>query len=487
MAVTPILSIPLVAPTQTDKTTTMNDAIAAVEKATQDQLPVSMAGGNVTLTTLQFTRNVSFLCSGLTADRDLIVPLVKRVFIVRNASAYNVTAKGATGSTVVIAGGDGAIIQCDGTDCVSLAAGGPGVAGPTGLAGGAITIGYAFSTTTTNADPGNGNLRLNAGTQNTATAIYADLLDGNGIDWTTVLDSLDDSTSTEKGQIRLLSRTDDSKWILFTISAVVSHTGYRELTVAVVASSTTNPFNNADAVLVAFTRTGNAGATGSTGIPGTAGASTAWHDGTGVPSGGLGANGDYYLDDATGDVYLKNTGNSPAWGIVANIAGPAGTGSSIPNDEFLANVTGSSAVPTGTTLSAFLDAVLGTTAGKVVYRSGSGWVAGTARTAGRMQAQWASGATVANDTIYFAYDVPYDGTINSLTHLCATGSFTVAVQINGTPVTGLGAVSPTSTPTTTNATAANTFTAGQRISGVITGTTGSPTDAVLSLNVTWAN
>jgi hypothetical protein len=111
---------------------------------------------------------------------------------------------------------------------------------------------------------------------------------------------------------------------------------------------------------------------------------------------------------------------------------------------------------------------------------------GNSRQAARLQAQWASGAIVANSTIYFAYDAPYDGTINSMTHLCTTGSFTVAVQINGTPVTGLGAVSPTSTPTTTNATAANTFTAGQRISGVITSASGSPTDVLLSLNVTWA-
>jgi hypothetical protein len=105
-----------------------------------------------------------------------------------------------------------------------------------------------------------------------------------------------------------------------------------------------------------------------------------------------------------------------------------------------------------------------------------------------MQAQWVSGAVVVNDTFWFSYDAPYAGTINSLTHFTTVGSFTVAVQINGVSVTGLGAVAPTSTPTTTNASAANTFTAGQRISGVITGssTTPAPTDAVLSLAVTWA-
>lgn len=110
----------------------------------------------------------------------------------------------------------------------------------------------------------------------------------------------------------------------------------------------------------------------------------------------------------------------------------------------------------------------------------------TARQSARMQISWASGAVVTNDTVYFVYDAPYPGTINSMTHFCTTGSFTVAVKIAGTNVTGLAAVSPTSTPTTTNATAANAFTAGQIISGVITSAASSPTDALLSLNVTWA-
>ena len=98
-----------------------------------------------------------------------------------------------------------------------------------------------------------------------------------------------------------------------------------------------------------------------------------------------------------------------------------------------------------------------------------------------------SGATVANDTFYFAYDAPYDGTINRLTHFTGVGSFTVAVQINGVNVTGLAAVSVSSaTPATVAATAANTFSAGQRISGVITGATGSPIEALLSLAMTWS-
>jgi hypothetical protein len=46
-----------------------------------------------------------------------------------------------------------------------------------------------------------------------------------------------------------------------------------------------------------------------------------WHDGSGAPAGGLGVDGDYYLDVDTGDVYNKTGG---LWAIVGNIQGPQG-------------------------------------------------------------------------------------------------------------------------------------------------------------------
>lgn len=111
-----------------------------------------------------------------------------------------------------------------------------------------------------------------------------------------------------------------------------------------------------------------------------------------------------------------------------------------------------------------------------------------ARNKGKLQLQWVNGAIVTADTAYFIYAVPYAGTINSMTYFCGTGSFTVAVQIAGTPVTGLSAISNNSaTPATTNASGANTFTAGQIISAVPSSPSGSPTDALLILDITWAD
>jgi len=111
----------------------------------------------------------------------------------------------------------------------------------------------------------------------------------------------------------------------------------------------------------------------------------------------------------------------------------------------------------------------------------------TPRDKARLQAQWQNAAVVSDDTVWLCFDAPYAGTVNSLTYFTGNGSFTVNIQINGVSVTGLGAVAVNSaTPATTNATAANVFTAGQRITAVITGSTGAPTDALLSLAVTWS-
>ena len=109
------------------------------------------------------------------------------------------------------------------------------------------------------------------------------------------------------------------------------------------------------------------------------------------------------------------------------------------------------------------------------------------RNTAKLQAQWVSGAVVANDTVWLVYDAPYAGTVQSLTYFTGVGSFAVAIQINGTNVTGLGAIAVSSaTPATATASAANTFAAGQRITAVVTAATGSPTDALLSLAVTWS-
>jgi hypothetical protein len=139
-------------------------------------------------------------------------------------------------------------------------------------AGGAMAIPYTFSTTTTDADPGAGYLRLDNATQNLATTIRADLAGSDGSAWTDVLNTFDGSTSTIKGYIRLAKATDSTKWIIASVSALASPSGYKNIAVAVIASSAASPFTNGDALIMYFSRTGDAGTGGAAGADGANGA-----------------------------------------------------------------------------------------------------------------------------------------------------------------------------------------------------------------------
>jgi hypothetical protein len=129
-------------------------------------------------------------------------------------------------------------------------------------AGTAYAIPYTFSTTTTDADPGAGYIRLDNATQNAATTIRADLIGAAGTDWTSVLDTFDASTSAVKGQIRLVKLGDPSKWLAFNVTARATATGYRNLTVANVGYSAASPFADGDSLVMMFTRTGDKGDAG---------------------------------------------------------------------------------------------------------------------------------------------------------------------------------------------------------------------------------
>ena len=137
--------------------------------------------------------------------------------------------------------------------------------------GAAMAISYKFSTTTADADPGAGYLRLGSATQNTSTVIRADVADQAGNDWTAALDIMDGSTSAVKGFVQLTKQGDASKFILFALTARAAPTGYRNLTVSPVAWSTANPFANGDDIVLEFIRNGDKGDQGVAGTPGTLG------------------------------------------------------------------------------------------------------------------------------------------------------------------------------------------------------------------------
>lgn len=123
-------------------------------------------------------------------------------------------------------------------------------------AGGAYAIPYVFTSGTADTDPTPGKLALDSATQNAAGMLRLDLIAG-GQDYTGVIDSFDDSTSTIKGTIRLVKMGDASKWLMFNVTGLASPTGYRNVGVTCIGGSSATPFTSGDGVMLYFQRTGD--------------------------------------------------------------------------------------------------------------------------------------------------------------------------------------------------------------------------------------
>lgn len=129
--------------------------------------------------------------------------------------------------------------------------------------GAAPAVGYTFSTTTTDSDPGNGIVRFNNATPASITTIYFDNQDADGNTVTAWLDTFDDSTDTSsKGFLTFTDVASPSTKIGFNVtgSSVVDGTGYRKVTVT--HSFGTTLFTDAHRLSVTFSRTGNKGTDG---------------------------------------------------------------------------------------------------------------------------------------------------------------------------------------------------------------------------------
>jgi hypothetical protein len=147
--------------------------------------------------------------------------------------------------------------------------GSKGQKGQTGSKGnegnfGGATFEYDYSSTTTNSDPGVGNLRFNNTTLSSASQLYIDDSDDSPTDIQSFLRTIDDSTSTMKGHFRVSNRLNADDYSIFTISSISEQAGYFVVNCSRVSGST-NAFSNGEGVIITFARTGDQGQKGSTG------------------------------------------------------------------------------------------------------------------------------------------------------------------------------------------------------------------------------
>jgi collagen type VII alpha len=225
---------------------------------------------------------------------------------------------GATGPTGVTgATGPTGVTGATGPTGVTGATGPTGVTGATGPTGSTVGLLLAYSSTTTDADPGNGIFRLNHATPASATAAYLDNLDNGGATISGIIDLWDDSSSTVKGKLRAQKASDPTVWAEWNVTgSVVDGTGYRKLTLA--SGGGSGAFTNTDLFAISFTRTGDLGTTGATGPTGVTGAT-----GPTGPTGVTGATGPTGPTGVTGA-----TGPTGPTGVTG-ATGPTGMGSGL--------------------------------------------------------------------------------------------------------------------------------------------------------------
>ena len=119
---------------------------------------------------------------------------------------------------------------------------------------------FAFDNSTTAADPGAGEFRLNNATPGSATALYIDNVDNQANSVTGWLDSWDDSTNTNKGLVLLKGLDEAGAFLLARVTAIVDSTGYRTATISVLASA--GSFVLGDRFMVTFVPAGDKGSDG---------------------------------------------------------------------------------------------------------------------------------------------------------------------------------------------------------------------------------
>src|SRR5690606_33681419 len=131
-----------------------------------------------------------------------------------------------------------------------------GTDGADGVDGGGLAFNYEFDTSTADSNPGTGLMRFNNGTYSSVTEFYISVTDKDTNSLDTVFDTFDDSTSPNKGYLRVMERGNPAKWVLFYLTAVETETGYKRFLLDFIDDNG-GTFPDTDDVIVIFTPNGD--------------------------------------------------------------------------------------------------------------------------------------------------------------------------------------------------------------------------------------
>jgi len=142
-------------------------------------------------------------------------------------------------------------------------------------AAGAVAWQFAFDTSTSMADPGAGDFRMDSATVSAIRNIAFDatLSSTSTPDISAYIATWGASDSTIKGHLTIIQEDTPANFIVFSISsAVTDNTGWLQAVVNAAVASGGSLFGSTKKCRVTFTRTGDKGTTGSTGSTGSTGA-----------------------------------------------------------------------------------------------------------------------------------------------------------------------------------------------------------------------
>jgi hypothetical protein len=150
-------------------------------------------------------------------------------------------------------------------------AGNVGYVGSQGTYGGvSLEFLYALDINQTNSDPGAGSIKFNSLATQAATNLNISNTDAATANIGAIITSIDNSTSANKGYIRITKKSDSTYYAIYQINgSVVDNTTWYNVPVLFVAGSAVD--FPAQPVLISFERTGDAGTTGYVGSQGSTG------------------------------------------------------------------------------------------------------------------------------------------------------------------------------------------------------------------------
>ncbi|NDD82966.1 hypothetical protein EBZ38_01605 [bacterium] len=140
-----------------------------------------------------------------------------------------------------------------------------GLKGNQGDFGGASFY-YRFLTKTDSVDPGAGNINVNSTNLSTATFLSMDDLDRNNIDISEFIKTIDDSTSSIKGLIRITEENNLTNFLIYNITGTqIDNATHFDIPISFVTGRTT-PFSNNQNIIISFLANGDRGTQGVQGI-----------------------------------------------------------------------------------------------------------------------------------------------------------------------------------------------------------------------------